>query len=509
MNLLLEETKGEGFMRKVIFLAFVLLFLFIGTVCAADKDTLVIGLSSDALALDPHDVNDMNSSIVYANIFDNLLLRTKDMKIAPSLATSYKMVNDTTWEFNLRKGVTFHNGEPFNAHTVKFTMDRVMDPRNKLKQPWYPDFFERIEVMDDFTVRFVTKNVIPYLDSFLCYNPAMIPARYFKERERSYIAANPVGSGPYKFVRWVKDDYILLEANEIYWRGAPRVKKLMFRPVPDPMSRIAALQTHEIDIIADVPFSLTRLIDQKRGISVSKAPGMRALFLGLDTGKGGPVTDKRVRRAIAHAIDVDSIIKNVLDGHGVKLASPIPPFFFGYNPEFKHHPYSPAEARRLLAEAGYPNGFDFPIHVWSMRKEVAEAAAGYLRKVGINSTARVHEYGLMMSKLFSRDVYPAYFMGFGDATFDAASVLYNVLRSGGQFSNFHNPKFDTLISEARFTMDKQKRLKALNEVYKLIQEEVPFAFSYQQIYLYGVNERVNWQGRPDEHIHVFDVSFKK
>jgi peptide/nickel transport system substrate-binding protein len=120
MNLRLEETKGEGFMRKVIFLAFVLLFLSIGTVCAADKDTLVIGLSSDALALDPHDVNDMNSSIVYANIFDNLLYRTRDMKIAPGLAISYRMVNDTTWEFNLRKGVTFHNGEPFNAHTVNF-----------------------------------------------------------------------------------------------------------------------------------------------------------------------------------------------------------------------------------------------------------------------------------------------------------------------------------------------------------------------------------------------------
>jgi ABC-type transport system substrate-binding protein len=144
-----------------------------------------------------------------------------------------------------------------------------------------------------------------------------------------------------------------------------------------------------------------------------------------------------------------------------------------------------------------------------MRKEVAEAASGYLRKVGINSTARIHEHGLMMSKLFSRDVYPAYFMGFGDATFDAASVLYNVLRSGGQFSNFHNAKMDALISEARFTMDKQKRLKALNEVYKLILEEVPLAFSYQQIYLYGVNERVAWQGRPDEHIHVFDVAFKK
>ncbi len=111
-------------------LTILFLFLTISQSSAADKDTLVIGLSSDALALDPHDVNDMNSSIVYANIFDSLLLRTRDMKIAPGLATSYKVVNDTTWEFNLRKGVTFHNGEPFNAHTVKFTMDRVMDPRN-------------------------------------------------------------------------------------------------------------------------------------------------------------------------------------------------------------------------------------------------------------------------------------------------------------------------------------------------------------------------------------------
>jgi peptide/nickel transport system substrate-binding protein len=337
----------------------------------------------------------------------------------------------------------------------------------------------------------------------------MLPPKYFQEKGRSYVAANPVGTGSYKFIRWLKDDHILLEANENYWRGVPRIKKLMFRPVPDPMSRIAGLQTQEIDIIADVPFSLTRLIDQKRDTFISKVPGMRTIFIGIYNTKGGPVADKRVRRAIAQAIDVDSIIKNVLDGHGVKLSAPIPSIFFGYNSEIKAYPYNPSEARRLLVEAGYPNGFDFTIHTWSMRKEIAEAAAGYLRKVGINASTMVHEFGIFLSRLYAHDMYPAYLMGFQDASCDGGAALYNILRSGGQFSNFHNPKLDALIDDARFTMDKEKRLHAMNEAYKIIKDEVPFAFAYQQIYLYGLNKRVDWQSRADEQIYVFDMSFKK
>ena len=409
----------------------------------------------------------------------------------------------------MRRGVKFHNGEDFNAQSAKFSLERVMDPKTKLKQSYHQDYYERIEIMDDYTIRIITKNFRPYLDKKLCYVPAMIPRRYFQEKSPSDIAKNPVGSGPYKFVRWTRDDHILLEANEHYWRGAPPIKKVLFRPIPEPMSRIAGLQTKELDIIADVPHTLTRLIDRKRGASVSTAPGMTAIFLGFDTTKGGPVADKRVRKAIAHAIDLDSIIKKVVDGYGIKLALPIPPTFVGHNPHINPYPYNPEEAKRLLGEAGYTKGFDFSLHTASFRREIAEAAAGYLQKVGINASVKVHEFGLFMSKLYAHDVYPSYLMAVSNADYDAGSTFYHFVRSNGQWSNYHNPKMDAMIDEARFTLENPNRLKALNDVCLFAHEEVLFAFSYQQIYLYGLNEPVNWQARPDQQMHVFDMSFKR
>jgi peptide/nickel transport system substrate-binding protein len=240
---------------------------------------------------------------------------------------------------------------------------------------------------------------------------------------------------------------------------------------------------------------------------------MFVAFMAFDNTKGGPVADKRVRKAIAHAIDIDTIIKKVAYGYGTKLSLPYPATYFGYDPELKPYPYDPREAKRLLAEAGYPNGFDFilnsPSGRWGEDRETAEAVAGYLRKVGIRASVRFLEGGTFMTKWFAHDMYPAYLARFGDVTWDAGSALFRVLRSGSLFSNFHHPQIDALIDEGRSTTNRQKRLKIYSEVAKLIKEEVPYAFTYQFYYLYGINERVNWEGRPDEQMFIFDMSFKK
>ena len=502
-------------MKKTLF--FIVLFLLstLRQAPAADKDTLVIGLAADAMSLDPHDVNETASFNVWMNIFDTLLYRSRDLKVNPLLATSYKMINDTTWEFDLRKGVRFHNGEEFNAATVKFNFERLMNPGNKLKQGTgvFTENFERIETINDYKVRIITKYPLPFLDSILCYTPGMIPPQYLRDKGPSFIAANPVGSGPYKFVRWARDEQIVLTANEKYWRGVPQIKKVVFRPIPDATTRIAGLQNQELDIIIGVPPSHVPMVEKKGRSFVSKVPGMHVVFVAFDNTKGGPVADKRVRRAIAHAIDIDTIIKKVAYGYGETLALPYTAKHFGYDPELKPHPYDPGEAKRLLAEAGYPNGFDFilnsPSGYWGEDRETAEAVVGYLRKVGINASVRVHQGGTFITKWFAHDLYPAYLARFGDVTWNAGYALFRLLRSGSLFSNFHHPQIDALIDEGRFTTDRQKRLRIYSDVAKLIKEEVPYAFTYQFYYLYGINERVNWQGRPDEQMFIFDMSFKK
>ena len=191
----------------------------------AAKDTIVIAQGVDPTTLDPQNHYETPAFNVLMNIYETLLLRSDDMKIQPLLATSYKLIDDNTWEFKLRKGVKFQNGEEFNAAAVKFSLERISDPKNKMKQTPLQGVVDRIDIVDDYTVRIITKKPYPYLDAQLSHIGAIMPPKYVQEKGPSYIAANPVGTGPYKLVRWVKDDQLILEANENYWGGSPKIKK--------------------------------------------------------------------------------------------------------------------------------------------------------------------------------------------------------------------------------------------------------------------------------------------
>ncbi len=334
-----------------------------------------------------------------------------------------------------------------------------------------------------------------------------------RKKGKSHIIGNPVGTGPYKFVRWVKDDYLLLEANENYWRGAPQIKKVIFRPIPEATTRVAGLQTQELDLIVNIPPHLSRMMDWKGRSSVAKVPSARVIYMGFDTHQGGPVADKRVRQAIAQAIDMDTIIKKILEGNGVRLGMPLTKYHFGYDPSVKPYAYRPEKARQLLAEAGYPKGFDLTINSPSGRylndKEVAEAVAGDLRKIGINAKVKIIEWGTYMNLTYSRKAGPSYLLGWGGATMDADGTFFPLLRTDQILSHYSNPALDDLIEQARSTMDKAKRLKIYSEACRLVKEEVPFAFMYEQLDLYGVSARLNWAPRPDEKIFVNNMSFKK
>jgi len=502
-------------MKKRFLLVFVLtvVLLNFGPAFGASKDTIVIAQGVDPTTLDPHNHFETPAFNVCLNIYDTLLIRSDDMKIQPLLATSYKLINDNTWEFKLQKGVKFHNGENFNAATVKFSLERMADPKNKLKQTTLQGVIDRVDIIDDYTVRIITNKPYPYLDSQLAHIGAMLPPKYFQEKGPTYIAANPVGTGPYKLVRWVKDDQLVLQANENYWRGAPKIKKVIFRPIPEATTRVAGLQTEEVDIIVNIPPHLMRLMNWKGRSFVSKVPSSRVIFMAFDNTKGGPVADKRVRQAIAQAIDVDNIIKKILDGNGIRLGTPFTRYHFGYDSEVKPYAYNPEKAKKLLTEAGYAKGFDLVLNSPSGRylndKEVAEAVVGDLRKIGINASVKINEWGTHMSMLYAHSGYPSYILGWGGATFDADGTLFPIFRTGQVLSHYTNPALDAMIDQGRALMDKKKRQKIYSDAAGLIKEEAPWAFAYQQMDIYGVNERVNWKARPDEKLVVFNMSFKK
>ena len=504
-------------MKKGLILSLILPFIWLSfglSFGAGDKDTLVIAQGVDPTTMDPQNHMETPAWNVHLQMFDTLLQRDPDIKIKPLLAESYRIVNDLTWEFKLRKGVKFHNGEDFNSAAVKFVLERMADPKLKLRQTVFQGIIDRVDVVDDYTVRIVTKKPYPVMDAMLCIYGQVIPPKYFQEKGPAHFATNPVGTGPYKFVRWVKDDHILLEANNQYWRGVPKIKKVIFRPIPEATTRVAALQTGEADIIVNIPPHLMKLMDWKGRSFVSKVPSVRVIYMAFDTTKGGPVADKRVRQAIAMGVNMETNIKKILEGNGILLGSPFTDKHFGYDPKIKSYPYDPEKAKKMLAEAGYPNGFDFTLKSPAGRylndKEMAEAVAGDLRKIGIRANVKTHEWGTYMTNMmYAHNAAPAYILGWGNTSFDADFTINPLMRTGMLLSNVSIPKLDALIDQGISTMDKQKRLKIYSDAAKVIHDEVPWGWVYQQVDIYGANERVNFKARTDELMPVYDMSFKK
>src|SRR5882724_10622577 len=374
----------------------------------AAASTVLVAQGVDPTTLDPMNHQEAPATVLANNLFDGLIERNPDLNLAPLLAESYQSVSPTTWEFKLRRGIRFHNGEPFDAESVKFSLERLIDSRLKLRGASAFTPLTHVEIVDPLTVRVHSKAGWPLLPAVLTTGQAaMLPPRYYREKEMSYLQKNPVGSGPFKLVRWVKDDRIELEANEQYWRGAPRIKRLVFKPIPDDAVRVAALQNGEVDVAVNIPPHLAGIIEKHPKIFLSTAPSIRTIQLMIYTHQmdaehkptgpyAGPTADKRVRHALAYAIDADEIIKSVMDGKAVRVATMLPSMHFGFDASLKPIKPDLARSKKLLAEAGFPNGVDIVLNGPQGRyvrdKEVAEAVSGQLNKAGIKTTLRTFEF---------------------------------------------------------------------------------------------------------------------
>ncbi|OGK85095.1 MAG: hypothetical protein A2X52_12960 [Candidatus Rokubacteria bacterium GWC2_70_16] len=229
---------------------------------AAPQGKIVIAQGVDPTTLDPQWHEETPAYNVLLNIYDTLLFRDKDLKIIPWLATSWKLVTPTTWEFKLRQGVRFHNGEAFDADAVKFSIDRLRDPKLGNRQAGNFRLVTAVEVVDTFTVRIVTSKPFPTMENQLALRGAVMAPKHFAGKDKTFADRNPVGTGPYKFVRWAKDDQLVLEANDGWWGGAPKVKTIVYRPIPEHAVRVAALQGGEVDIAVNIPPHLVPIIDK-------------------------------------------------------------------------------------------------------------------------------------------------------------------------------------------------------------------------------------------------------
>jgi peptide/nickel transport system substrate-binding protein len=448
-------------------------------------------------------------AMVGVSLFDSLVGRDAETRIVPQLAESWRLVDDVTWQLKLRRGVVFHDGEPFNAEAVRFTFQRVLDPEQKSPNRANVAEIVRVEVVDDYTVNLVTRQpYAPLINRLLDF--AIVPPRYVAEKGNQGMALKPVGTGPYRFVELIKDDRMVVEAFDRHWRGAPKIKRIVYKPIPEPFTRAAALRNNEVDLVTTMPPSLARELERAPGIQVQRVPSSWIIYLGLNALKK-PLSDVKVRQALNHATDVHAIIKNVLEGNGRRLEGPLTPQMFGYDASVKGYAYDPARARKLLAEAGYPDGVEITLESPAGRyqgdKEIAEALGGQWQKAGFRPKVLVAEWGAYFKRYLAKQFQDAYVLGLGGPMQDA-DELYNLVSSKGRGLYYKNERVDVLFDLGRSTMDQARRRQVYRDLQRAMVEDATWVFLLQQVDIYASRDRLTWAPRPDQWMPLQDAALK-
>ena len=519
-----QPGKKEDVMARAVTLGFALL-LALGLLAPADlqaqtkDDTLVYALQSDVQNWDPPNSVLRESIILGYNVFDHLAARDlKTGKVGPSLALSWKNLDDTTWEVKLRPNVKFHDGTPFGAKDVKATFERVLNPENKLTARGNHAKIKSVEVVDDLTVRFKTDGPYPLFVERLTAQ-VMQSEKVIREKGHEWMQENPIGTGPYKLVKWMKKQEHLLQRNDDYWGPKPAFKYVRIRIIPEQATQIAELVSGGVDIIKAVPPDQMDVINKSGQARTVTSPILRTAFIQLDqAGRSGPnpMTDKRVRQAVNYATDIDGIIKHVLNGLADRTATTVNPMAFGYDPGVKPYKQDLAQAKKLLAEAGYPNGLE----VGFMRTQpivepgliqTSDAIVADLAKAGIRVKARmVGESGPFTNLVRDSKPDPMFEWSWGYySIFDADAILYDVMTCNQPYSVYCNKVLDDLVIQGRSTLDAKKRMDIYAQAQKLLQEDAAYLFKWGLRGVWGVSNRIDYEAPRDEIDRMFVVTPRK
>lgn len=480
----------------------------------AQERELVIAQGVDVPGFDPHTHSNSAVEAVHVNLFDYLVYSDETGAFTPGLATDWERVTDTATRLRLREGVTFHDGSPFTAADVKFSLERPALDKSLRENPNFRSITS-VEIVNDHEVLIHTAAADPILLNRLSKTGAgIVPKAYIDSVGWEAFSTRPIGTGPFKFVEWRRDDRLIMDAFAGHWRGAPVWDRLVHRTIPEASTRVAELISGGVDIAANIPSQDIQRVNGSGVAETAPWPQYRVMHMVVNMKEGSPLADPRVREAIDLAIDNQMLIDTVFDGLGVPLYGPGMPGISGTSlDQYRHFNFDPARAASLLKDAGYAPG-ELKIELlgssgrYPLGVETLEIISVMLAEVGITAEIKILEWGVFSEQVFGRNEFKdIVFYGTGNSMKDMVLPLgrwtCGALLSVG--SGWCDPEYDALMAKSAVELDPAKRIEYLSEASRRLSESHANLYLYQSENTIGLSKEIDWTPTPDELLWAYGV----
>lgn len=492
---------------------------------AASAHELKIGIGLETSSIDPMFSTISSNAMVARNFFDTLVLQDEHQRLQPGLALTWQAITPTIWEFRLRPGVKFHDGSDFTAEDVAFSLRRAPEVNPTVGAfRVYTRQIVKVDVVDHLTIR--THSAAPY--PLMPYDMSVVPIVSHRIGENVASAdfdsgKAAIGTGPFRFVEWIPGNRIVMMRNEEYWGPKPAWERVIISPMQNETARLAALLAHDVDLIEGPPPSAMAMLRARADIRLAQTAYYRLEYLGMDTysdrapfvtdlaGNGldkNPFKDLRVRKAIMKAIDRDALVNSINEGMGIPAGQLLPDGVFGTSPKLKPEPYDPEGARRLLAEAGYPDGFAVTLHGPSGRfvndAKITVAVGRMLSRIGVVAKVETLPVAIFKTRLgkYEMGIYvDGWWTDTGETSSSLRAIVATVNRATGwgvvNRGRYSNPGFDAFLERALAEFDDAKRDRLLGEASEMVIQDVGVVPLYYEVASWAFRANIGYIPRAD------------
>lgn len=494
---------------------------------------LKIGLKAEPSSMDPHYHNLTPNNMMATYTFDKLVKQDNKQNLKPGLAISWKPISELTWEFKLRKGVKFHDGSPFTAEDVKFTLERGPKvPNSPSSFTRYMKHINKIEIVDPHTIRFTTPDPFPLMATYLSTFTIISKKHGEGAATKDYNSGKAmIGTGPFKFVEWIPGDRIVYTRNDEYWGDKPEWEKVIVKPISNSSARVAALLAGDVDLINFVPTADIEKLKKNQNLTMEQSVSNRIIYLHIDsnrdvspfvTDKNGqamtknPLKDVRIRRAISMAINRPAIVSKVMEGNAIAAGQLLPPGFFAVSPNLKPVKYDLEGAKKLMAEAGWADGFGLTIHGPNNRyvndAKICQAVAQMLTRVGIQTKVDTMPKNVFFPRGTKLE-FSFMLVGWGSGTGEPSSPLGALLHTydkesgygGTNRGRFSSKEMDTALEEALRSVDRDKHKALLIKATEIAMREVGIIPLHYQVNIWAMQKGLTYTARTDAYTFAYDV----